>query len=43
MIKLSTMARQTPTTTLEQVVEQAHQLQLDGVDFHLSGLSILAM
>ena len=38
MIKLSTMARQTPTTTLEQVVEQARQLQLDGVDFHLSGM-----
>ena len=38
MIKLSTMARQTPTTTLEQVVEQARLLQLDGVDFHLSGM-----
>ena len=38
MIKLSTMARETPTTTIDQVIEQARQLQLDGVDFHLSGM-----
>ena len=38
MIKLSTMARETATATIEQVVEQARQLQLDGVDFHLSGM-----
>ena len=38
MIKLSTMARETPTATIEQVIEQARLLQLDGVDFHLSGM-----
>ena len=38
MIKLSTMARETPTATIEKVIEQARLLHLDGVDFHLSGM-----
>jgi len=39
MIRLSMMARETPTTTIETVVDLAHSLQLDGVDVHMSGMS----
>ncbi|NKB66834.1 MAG: TIM barrel protein [Candidatus Latescibacteria bacterium] len=38
MIKLSTMARETPTASIEEVIEQARRMDLDGVDLHLSGM-----
>ena len=39
MIRLSMMARETADTTIERVIELARELQLDGVDLHLSGMS----
>jgi len=39
MIRLGMMARETPDTTIEGVINFAAQLQLDTVDFHLSGMA----
>ena len=38
MIRLSTMARETPDATIEEVIVRAARLGLDGVDIHLSGM-----
>ena len=39
MIRLGMMARETPTTTIEQGLDLARRLELDCVDLHLSGMS----
>jgi len=38
MMRLSMMARETPTTSIDSVITLAHELKLDGVDIHLSGM-----
>ncbi len=38
MIRLSMMARETPTKTIDSVIQLAHDLELDGVDIHMSGM-----
>ena len=39
MMKLGMMARETADTTIESVIEFAHELELDAVDLHLAGMS----
>ena len=39
MVRLGMMARETADTTIERVIEFAHELRLDAVDIHLSGMS----
>ena len=39
MIRLGMMARETADTTIDKVIELAHELKLDTVDMHLSGMS----
>lgn len=39
MIRLGMMARETADTTIEEAIEFAHELRLDAVDLHLSGMS----
>ena len=39
MIKLGMMARETADTTIDEVIGFAHELKLDAVDLHLSGMS----
>jgi len=39
MIRLSMMVRETADTGIETGIELAHEVKLDGVDIHLSGLS----
>ncbi len=38
MMRLSMMARETPTASIDSVIALAHELKLDGVDIHMSGM-----